>query len=94
MNHMHDRGLGDSFPIIKGESRHIRQGSHPKNMANPFHPLEVNSHTGEPFVRLPTPLENIIVTPMRDSDKPKVIEYMNDWRIVQYLQVCPLCSLP
>lgn len=57
-------------------------------MANPFHPLEVNSHTGEPFVRLPNPLENIIITPMRDSDKPKMIEYMNDWRIVQHLQVC------
>lgn len=52
-----------------------------------LHPLEVNPQTGEPFLQLPSPHENIIITPIRLTDKPAIIDILNDYRVVQWLQV-------
>ncbi|KAF7971418.1 hypothetical protein HWV62_21280 [Athelia sp. TMB] len=54
-----------------------------------FQPLEVNSKTGEPFLRLPSPLDHIIITPSRESDKPDIIRYLNDERVVRWLSGPP-----
>jgi len=40
--------------------------------------LEYNATTGEPFLRLPAPFSNIIITPVRMSDVAPSVEIMND----------------
>lgn len=58
--------------------------SHPQ-----LHPLQFNVATGEPFLRLPSPLENITITPPRLSDTPYVVRHMNDPNIVKWFQHPP-----
>ncbi|KAG6875529.1 hypothetical protein C0993_008784 [Termitomyces sp. T159_Od127] len=54
-------------------------------MKNPqFYPLEVNSQTGEPFLRLRNH-KNLILTPPRPEDVLAYIPNMNDHRIYQWL---------
>ena len=49
-------------------------------------PLEFDqSRSNEPFLRLPKPLQNIIITPPRKSDVESVLEYLNDPRVYNNL---------
>ena len=43
-----------------------------------LYPLELNPSTGEPFLRLPPPHQDIIITPARMSDVQDEIENMSD----------------
>ncbi|KZP23746.1 hypothetical protein FIBSPDRAFT_910082 [Athelia psychrophila] len=54
-----------------------------------LHPLQVNPRTNEPFLRLPSPFERIIITPPRDADTTAVVEILNDPRVNQWLQGPP-----
>ncbi|EPT01563.1 hypothetical protein FOMPIDRAFT_1059740 [Fomitopsis schrenkii] len=49
---------------------------------SPLHPLQVNPSTGEPYLRLPSPHTNIIITPPRMSDVDALVGHMNDARVV------------
>jgi len=53
------------------------------------HPLQINEQTGEPYLRLPSPHANIIITPPRLSDGPSAVEILNDPRIYQWLSGPP-----
>ncbi|KAH8891951.1 hypothetical protein GQ53DRAFT_746413 [Thozetella sp. PMI_491] len=45
-------------------------------------PLEFDqSRSNEPFLRLPPPYQNIILTPPRKSDGPRVVECLNDPKV-------------
>jgi len=50
-----------------------------------FGPLQINPKTGEPFLQLPSPLDHIIITPLRLTDKPTIIEILNDDRVHLWL---------
>ncbi|KAJ7782405.1 acyl-CoA N-acyltransferase [Mycena maculata] len=50
-----------------------------------FSPLEINPQTGEPFLRLPTPHDNIILTPPRTSDAVAIVDIMNDPDVYPWL---------
>ncbi|KIM88725.1 hypothetical protein PILCRDRAFT_813697 [Piloderma croceum F 1598] len=52
-------------------------------------PLQVNPRNGEPFLQLPSPHEHIIITPLRLTDKPAIIDIMNDKRVSQWLEGPP-----
>ncbi|ETS84430.1 hypothetical protein PFICI_02455 [Pestalotiopsis fici W106-1] len=53
-------------------------------------PLEFDpSRSYEPFLRLPTPHENIIITPPRKSDGPRVVECLNDAKVCNTLNGPP-----
>ena len=54
-----------------------------------LHPIELNAQTGEPFLRLPEPHTNIILTPPRMSDVPFVVENLNDPRVYSNLMGPP-----
>jgi len=54
-----------------------------------LHPLQVNPKTGEPFLQLPSPHEHIIITPLRLSDKPAIIDILNDEAVHQWLEGPP-----
>ena len=47
--------------------------------------LQVNPTTGEVFLRLPVPYENIIITPPRDSDVADTVLILNDPRVYKSL---------
>ncbi|KAF9650299.1 hypothetical protein BDM02DRAFT_3093385 [Thelephora ganbajun] len=47
--------------------------------------LQVNPMTGEVFLRLPAPHENIIITPPRDSDAADLVLILNDPRVYKFL---------
>jgi len=47
--------------------------------------LRVNPTTGEVFLRLPAPHENIIITPPRDSDGADIVLILNDPRVYKNL---------
>lgn len=51
--------------------------------------LEVNSQSGEYFLRLPAPLEHIIITPPRASDAPAIHTILNDPRVYLMLASIP-----
>ncbi|KAI0698400.1 hypothetical protein C8T65DRAFT_660634 [Cerioporus squamosus] len=59
-----------------------------------FHPLEFNQMTGEPYLRLPAPFDNIIITPPRMSDAPAVVSNMSDPRVYVWLEGPPHPYLP
>lgn len=59
-----------------------------------FHPLKVNSRTGEPYLQLPAPLDNIIITPNRLSDAQVSIQFLNDPRVYKMLIGPPFPYLP
>ena len=47
--------------------------------------LQVNPTTGEVFLRLPAPYENIIITPPRYSDAADIVSILNDPRVYKSL---------
>lgn len=59
-----------------------------------FRPLQFNPQTGEPFLRLPSPHENIILTPPRLSDAPAVVKNMTDPAVYAWLEGPPHPYLP
>ncbi|KAH8099283.1 hypothetical protein BXZ70DRAFT_289672 [Cristinia sonorae] len=64
---------------------------HPKS---PLSPLLVNPATGEAYLQLPSPHENIIITPPRMSDAPDIIHHMSDPLVYKWLQGPPHPYLP
>ncbi|KAG2137623.1 GNAT domain-containing protein [Suillus bovinus] len=55
-----------------------------------LHPLEINPKTGEPFLRLGAPYQNIILTPPRQGDQSALIQHMNDPAIYRWLNKPPV----
>ncbi|KAI6153793.1 hypothetical protein BKA82DRAFT_4094071 [Pisolithus tinctorius] len=55
-----------------------------------LYPLEVNPATAEPFLRLPQPNENIIITPPRLSDAQCFPPILNDPHVGQWLEGPPI----
>ncbi|TFY83041.1 hypothetical protein EWM64_g973 [Hericium alpestre] len=54
-----------------------------------FHPLQINEQTGEPYIRLPEPHANIVLTPPRPSDVPFTVQILNDVRVYRFLSGPP-----
>lgn len=52
-------------------------------------PLEINSATGEPFLRLPAPHQNIIVTPPREGDDGHVFTLFSDTNVADWFSSIP-----
>lgn len=53
------------------------------------HPLQVHPKTGEPYLRLPAPNDNIIITPPRATDVDATVALMNDERVAMNLASPP-----
>ncbi|KAI0784992.1 GNAT domain-containing protein [Abortiporus biennis] len=54
-----------------------------------LHPLQFDPRTSEPFLQLPSPHENIIITPPRMEDAPYCVEYLNDPKICRWMGGIP-----
>ncbi|KAI0308335.1 GNAT domain-containing protein [Multifurca ochricompacta] len=54
-----------------------------------FGPFLINERTGEPYLRLPAPHENIIITAPRLQDAPHICEIMNDPRVYRWVSSPP-----
>jgi hypothetical protein len=52
--------------------------------------LRANPTTGEVFLRLPAPHENIIITPPRESDAADLVLILNDTRVYKFLVGPPI----
>ncbi|KAF8516745.1 GNAT domain-containing protein [Hysterangium stoloniferum] len=52
-------------------------------------PILLNEKTNEPYLRLPSPHSNIILTPPRQTDAERIVELLNDRRIVDWLEGPP-----
>lgn len=52
-------------------------------------PLKVNPRTGEPFLTLPFPWDNIIITPPRVEDVASCVRILNDPKVYTMLQGPP-----
>ncbi|KAG1860651.1 hypothetical protein DFJ58DRAFT_778374 [Suillus subalutaceus] len=63
-------------------------------MTYQLHPLEINPKTGEPFLRLAAPHQNIILTPPRQGDQSVLIQHLNDPAIYGWMQALPIPYLP
>lgn len=63
-------------------------------MKHQLHPLEINPKTGEPFLRLGAPHQNIILTPPRQGDQSVLIQHMNDPTIYEWIEGPPTPYLP
>ncbi|KAG0709436.1 GNAT domain-containing protein [Suillus ampliporus] len=63
-------------------------------MTRQLHPLEFNPKTGEPFLRLPAPHQNIILTPPREGDQAVLTHHMNDPAIYKWIEGPPVPYLP
>ncbi|KAH7914750.1 hypothetical protein BJ138DRAFT_1123244 [Hygrophoropsis aurantiaca] len=61
-----------------------------KTMPDQLYPLEVNPTTGEPFLRLPAPNENIIITPPRLSDELLFAPIINHAEVSVWLEGPPI----
>ncbi|KAG8860401.1 hypothetical protein FRB91_003435 [Serendipita sp. 411] len=48
-------------------------------------PLLINPRSGEPYLQLPAPHENIIITPFRPEDVDSMVKFMNDERVYSFL---------
>ena len=59
-----------------------------------YRPLQLHPKTGELFLRLPSPHDNIIITPPRMSDAETIISYMNDPALYYWLEGPPFPYLP
>lgn len=59
-------------------------------------PLQFNTKTGEPYLPLPAPHSNIIITPPRltESDEKAYVDYMNNIEVVKWLTGPPFPYLP
>jgi hypothetical protein len=60
---------------VNGEARAIQ-----------LHPLQLNPNINEPFLRLPVPYDNIILTPFRTSDANALTVIMNDEHVYPWLR--------
>ncbi|KAF8486709.1 hypothetical protein JB92DRAFT_2759409 [Gautieria morchelliformis] len=58
---------------------------------SPIHlsPLLLNERTKEPYLRLPPPHSNIILTPPRLNDTEATVQILNDRRVFQWLATTP-----
>lgn len=74
-----DRDMSRDWPLQPTSSMSAPQ----------FHPLERHPRTGEPFIRLPAPLDRIIVTPPRREDVPHIVTILNDYPIKRWLDGPP-----
>ncbi|KAG2042697.1 acyl-CoA N-acyltransferase [Suillus americanus] len=63
-------------------------------MTYQLHPLEINPKTGEPFLRLAAPYQNIIITPPRQGDQSVLIQHLNDPAIYGWIERPPIPYLP
>ncbi|KAI0655202.1 hypothetical protein C8Q70DRAFT_1047587 [Cubamyces menziesii] len=54
-----------------------------------FHPLRRHPRTGEPYIRLPSPFEQIIVTPPRREDVPHIVTILNDYPVKRWIDGLP-----
>ena len=54
-----------------------------------LYPLEVDPQTGEPFLVLPKPLDNIIITPPRPSDVASLVSMLNEPDVYKWLWSVP-----
>ncbi|KAF8516744.1 GNAT domain-containing protein [Hysterangium stoloniferum] len=52
-------------------------------------PLLLNEKTNEPYLRLPFPHSNIIITPPRQTDADRSVELLNDRQIIDWLEGPP-----
>ncbi|TFK50136.1 hypothetical protein OE88DRAFT_1645865 [Heliocybe sulcata] len=52
-------------------------------------PCHLNPTTREPYLRLPHPHQNIIITPIRPADADAIIETLNDTRVYDQLASIP-----
>lgn len=59
-----------------------------------MNPLQVNPTTGEVFLRLPAPYENLIITPPRESDRDDLVLMFNDPRIYKFFLSPPFPYQP
>ncbi|KAI0655203.1 acyl-CoA N-acyltransferase [Cubamyces menziesii] len=59
-----------------------------------YRPLQLHPKTGELLLRLPSPHDNIIITPPRMSDAETIISYMNDPALYYWLEGPPFPYLP
>jgi len=50
-----------------------------------YHPLQCDPQTGELYLRLPPPHDNIIITPPRPTDAPAMVEILSDERVYTWL---------
>ncbi|TDL20984.1 hypothetical protein BD410DRAFT_790348 [Rickenella mellea] len=50
-----------------------------------FYPLNFNAITNEPYLRLPSPHDNIIITPQRLSDAEEIVPILNDEKVYMTL---------
>ncbi|KAG6811672.1 hypothetical protein H0H92_006327 [Tricholoma furcatifolium] len=57
-------------------------------------PLEVSSSTGEPFLRLPHPRDNIILTPPRLHDVDAIIMALNNPKVYNWMPGLPFPYQP
>lgn len=61
---------------------------YPKEATN-LSPLLLNKSTGEPYLQLPSPHDNVIITPARPGDVESMVEHLNDPQIVEWLASPP-----
>ena len=54
-----------------------------------FHPLERHPRTGEPYIRLSTPFDHVIITPPRPDDVPHIVATLNDYAVKKWLDGPP-----
>ncbi|THH31709.1 hypothetical protein EUX98_g2470 [Antrodiella citrinella] len=54
-----------------------------------LYPLQTDPETGEPFFRLPAPLENIIITPARPTDVTDLITVLDNPAVYKWLDGAP-----
>jgi hypothetical protein len=54
-------------------------------MVDQLFPLEVNPNTGEPFIRLPSPHENIIITPLRANDGERLASILAEPQVAEWM---------
>lgn len=55
-----------------------------------LYPLEINTQTGEPFLRLPAPNDNIILTAPRTNDTKSLAPIINNPRVSIWLEGPPI----
>ena len=54
-----------------------------------FHPLLFDSRTGEPYLQLPPPNDNVRITPPRREDVEVTVQLLNDERVYTWLVGLP-----
>jgi RimJ/RimL family protein N-acetyltransferase len=57
----------------------------PSNQPANYHPLLLDSGTGELYLQLPSPNDNVRITPPRPGDVEATVEILNDERVYTWL---------